>query len=92
MQTKTQSAIETLASTAIGYVVAVITQSLVFPLFGLHVATSTHVGIAAILTIVSIVRGFAVRRLFVEIGIRSHRKKKLAELNRWIDRHYRGEL
>lgn len=67
-QSRKMSAVETVASTFIGLVVAYATQMLVFPLFGIHVPHTTHVAMVTIFTLVSIVRGFAVRRLFNWIG------------------------
>lgn len=64
MQSKTHSLIEVLCGTAIGYVVAVATQILVFPLFDIEVTSAENLTIAAIFTVVSIARGYAVRRLF----------------------------
>ena len=64
MQSKRMSLIETLVSTAIGYLVAVATQAAVFPLFGLHVPLQDNLMIGAIFTVVSIVRGYLVRRVF----------------------------
>lgn len=64
MQTRTLSAIETLLSTAIGYGVALLTQVVVFPQFGIHVRARDHIGIGLIFTAVSIIRGYLVRRWF----------------------------
>lgn len=58
------SAVETVASTAIGFGVALTTQRVVFPLFGLAVPVVHDLAIAGILTVVSLVRGYLVRRLF----------------------------
>lgn len=58
------SAVEAVTSTAIGYGVAVGTQFVVFPLFGIRVSLSEQLGIGLIFTAVSIVRGYCVRRLF----------------------------
>jgi uncharacterized membrane protein (DUF485 family) len=63
-QTKRQSAIETAASTAIGFVVAYFTNLIVLPAFGHPVTHGQNLGIATIFTVVSIVRGYGVRRLF----------------------------
>jgi exosome complex RNA-binding protein Rrp4 len=64
MQSKRMSLIETLVSTAIGYLVAVATQAAVFPLFGLYVPLQDNLMIGGIFTVVSIVRGYLVRRAF----------------------------
>ncbi|MFM8747373.1 MAG: hypothetical protein ACKOED_12030, partial [Aestuariivirga sp.] len=52
------------ASTAIGYIVAVATQMMVFPLFGLRAGVIENLGIGLAFTAVSLVRSYLVRRLF----------------------------
>jgi|TARA_R110000803_G_scaffold182277_1_gene244600 hypothetical protein len=69
-QSKFMSLIESLLNVAIGYVVAVVTQLVVFPNFGLDVSLSDNLLIGAFFTVVSIARSFAVRRLFEAIHIR----------------------
>jgi hypothetical protein len=64
MQSKRGSVIETVTGTVIGYSVAVITQIVIFPLFDLHVSAGENLTIAAVFTIISLVRGYWVRRLF----------------------------
>ena len=64
MQSKRYSLIEAIANTAIGYGIAVATQMIVFPLFGIHAATSTNLAIGGVFTVVSLVRSYALRRLF----------------------------
>lgn len=71
MQSKKMSLLETCVSTAIGYAVAILAQVLVFPLFGLTVSLSQNLAIGAIFTVVSIARGYCVRRLFNRIGLRT---------------------
>jgi hypothetical protein len=63
-QRRLHSAVEAAANVAIGFGVALATQVIVFPWFGLAVALTDQVGIALIFTAVSIVRSYAVRRLF----------------------------
>ena len=67
MQSRLMSLIESLANVAIGYSVALATQILVFPLFGLEVPLSSNLAIGAIFTVVSIARSYLVRRLFNRI-------------------------
>ena len=64
MQTRRQSMIETCINVAIGYLVALLAQILVFPMFDIHIPLSSNIAIGAIFTVVSIARSFAVRRLF----------------------------
>ena len=47
-----------------GYALAVWVQVLVFPLFGLQTTLGQSLGIGAIFTLVSIARGYLLRRLF----------------------------
>ena len=63
-QTKAESFIETLINTAIGYGVALLSQIVIFPLFGIHVPLSTNLWIGAWFTAISIARGYVVRRWF----------------------------
>lgn len=63
-QTRHMSLIETICNVSVGYVLAVITQILVFPLFGLHPEMHENFLIAAIFTVIAVVRSFTVRRLF----------------------------
>ncbi len=67
MQTKTQSMIESLINVAIGYFVALASQIMIFPLFGIAVSLSDNLLIGAFFTVISIIRGYAVRRLFNRI-------------------------
>lgn len=63
-QSRVMSLVESLANVAVGYGLAVITQLLVFPLFGLHTTLAENMTIGAIFTVVSIARSFTLRRLF----------------------------
>ena len=65
------SLVESLANVAVGYGLAVVTQMLVFPLFGLHTTLAENLTIGAIFTAVSIARSFALRRLFEAIRVAS---------------------
>lgn len=67
-QSKLSSAAESITNVAVGYSVAMITQAMVFPLFGFHASAAGHAGIALIFTVVSLVRSYALRRLFNYIG------------------------
>lgn len=64
MQTRKMSAIESLVSTAIGLLVALATQMIVFPLLGIPVSLTQNLMLTIIFTIVSIFRSYCVRRLF----------------------------
>ena len=63
-QTKKQSLTETVISTFIGLAVSLITQIVVFPLYGMQVSFNQNIQITIIFTFVSIARGYFVRRYF----------------------------
>ena len=64
MQSRTMSLIEALANVLVGYGVAVATQVMVFPLFGLHASLDQNLAIGLIFTVVSLVRSYVLRRVF----------------------------
>jgi len=63
-QSRTMSLVESLTNVAVGYGIAVITQIVVFPLFGLSTTLAENMAMGAIFTVVSIARSFTLRRLF----------------------------
>ena len=69
-QSRLMSLVESLANVLVGYGVAVATQMMVFPLFGLAVTVSNNLLIGLIFTAVSIVRSYALRRGFEALRVR----------------------
>lgn len=63
-QSRAMSGAESVANVAIGYGVAVASQLVIFPLFGVHLPLSDNLLIGAWFTVISLVRSYAVRRLF----------------------------
>jgi len=70
-QTRTMSLIEAATNVIVGYVLAVITQILIFPIFGLHATMAQNLKLGALFTAISIARSFALRRVFEGIRVRS---------------------
>lgn len=64
MQSKKYSLLEAIANTATGYAIALIVQYSVFPLFGIHIPASSHIAIASIFTMTSLIRSYVIRRVF----------------------------
>jgi len=64
MQTKKMSLIETLTNTGAGFLISLLTTQLVLPQYKCSVTFSATVEITAIFTLVSIARGYAIRRFF----------------------------
>lgn len=63
-QTKLGSIAEATFNMAVGYVFAVLTQAIIFPLFDIHVPLSDNILMAGLFTIISLIRNYAIRRLF----------------------------
>jgi hypothetical protein len=63
-QSRKMSLGEVCAGTAIGFTIAYLANAVVMPLFGHHVTAAENLGITAIFTVISIVRGYCVRRFF----------------------------
>ena len=64
MQSRCQSLIEAITNVVVGYARAVITQIIVFPWFGLQVSLSDNLAIGALFVMISLLRSYALRRLF----------------------------
>ena len=80
------SLVEAFANVVAGYVVAVLTQVIVFPLFGLWMSIGVTLEIGAIFTAVSIARSFTLRRLFEALRIRDAERETAARLRAADDR------
>ena len=64
MQSRKHSAVETFANVLVGYVSAVASQFIVFPLFGITVPLKTNFIMGVWFTVTSVIRSYAMRRLF----------------------------
>lgn len=71
-QSKKMSMLETACNVAIGYVVALASQLVIFPCFDIHMALTDNLLIGLWFTLVSIVRGYCVRRFFNKFDIFKH--------------------
>lgn len=63
-QSRKLSLIEAGANVTLGYLIAVATQGIVFPWFGLKVSLGDNLAISAVFTGLSLLRSYALRRLF----------------------------
>ena len=66
-QTRLMSLVESVANVVVGYGVAVVTQILIFPIFGLHMTLAQNLKLGAVFTLISLARSFALRRVFEAI-------------------------
>jgi len=63
-QTRLESLLESVVNIVIGYVVALISQIVVFPMVGIDVPFSTNLVIGFWFTLISLVRSYVIRRWF----------------------------
>lgn len=69
MQTKFHSAVESVVNILIGYLVALGSQIVIFPLFGIQVGLRDNLLIGAFFTVVSLVRSYVLRRVFNKVTV-----------------------
>ena len=67
-QSRRLSIIEAVTNVVVGYALAVITQIVAFPWFGLQVSLGDNLAIGAVFVGVSLIRSFVLRRLFNRLG------------------------
>ena len=64
MQTKKQSLIETLTSVFVGWLIGVILNLTILPLFDYNITVIDSLWVSLIFTVVSVIRGYIIRRWF----------------------------
>lgn len=70
MQSRWLSFVEAVTNIVVGYGLAVLTQIIVFPLFGLHASLGENLLIGGLFTSISLARSYVLRRLFNARGVR----------------------
>lgn len=63
-QSKKSSLCESLINVAIGYGINLGAQTLIFPLYGIHIPIATNIYIGLWFTLISIARSYILRRYF----------------------------
>lgn len=63
-QSRSTSFFETLTGTVLGFILSVAVQRALFPALGHDFAFSENMVVASVFTVVSILRGYTVRRVF----------------------------
>ena len=64
MQSRKRSFIEAVTNVLVGYLVAVISNLIVLPLFGYEVSLFDGFAIGVVFTVISLIRSYVIRRLF----------------------------
>ncbi len=63
-QSKKQSFLESMSSTGIGFIVSLVSTFIVFPMVGIESNFKVNLQVTLYFTIISILRGYLVRRFF----------------------------
>lgn len=69
MQSKLQSLIESFINILIGYVTAILSQILIFPLFDINIPLQDDLLIGIYFTVISLIRSYLIRRFFNRKGL-----------------------
>lgn len=64
MQSKKHSALESVMNVLVGYIVALLSQLLIFPFFDIHVSLQENMLIGFWFTVISLLRSYTIRRWF----------------------------
>jgi hypothetical protein len=70
------SMLEAVANVLAGFLIALLGQQLILPLFAIHVGLAAHFGIATLFTLQSLVRSYLLRRLFNHMAWRRQRRAR----------------
>ena len=72
-QTQFMSLVEATTNVVVGYALAIVTQIIVFPWFGIEAGMGEHLAIGLAFVGVSLVRSYVLRRLFEAVRVRGAR-------------------
>ncbi len=70
-QSRTMSLVESATNVVVGYALAIGTQLVVFPLFGIETGLREHLTIGLAFVGVSLARGYVLRRIFEALARRA---------------------
>ncbi len=69
MQTRLMSMVETITNVAIGLIVSFLSQVAIFKYYDIHISLAQNLELTLYFTVVSILRGFFLRRLFNRMSV-----------------------
>lgn len=68
-QTRKHSLMESLSNVLVGYGVAIASQVVIFPLYGIHIPIQQNLTMGLWFTLISIIRSYVLRRWFNKVTI-----------------------
>jgi len=89
-QTKVESLVEAVLNILVGYSIAVSAQMVVFPFFGIETTFSQQLKIGLIMTVVSIIRSYSLRRLFNYVHSRHLIRHYLRKVYLWGTKEWKN--
>lgn len=78
-QSRSMSLVEAITNTIVGFVLAIATQLVVFPLYGLEVTAAGHLTIGVCFLAMSLTRSYLLRRFFERL--RFHAASRTSEVD-----------
>lgn len=81
MQSRFESFLESTFNIIAGFIIAVVSQRYIFPLYGVHMPLSTNIWVTFWLTIISMIRSYCFRRYFNAKTIKRYKSKLPYEEN-----------
>lgn len=66
-QSRKGSLFESITNIAVGYLLSLVTMTVVLPMFGVRLPMHDNALIVLVFTVVSLIRGYFLRRLFVRL-------------------------
>ncbi len=70
MQSRKGSLIESVLSTAVGFCVTMLANLIIFPAYGIKITMAQNIQIVMIMTVISILRQYFMRRIFNNITLK----------------------
>lgn len=70
-QTRKHSFFESISNVLVGYGVAIASQIVIFPMYGIHIPIQQNLTMGLWFTLISIVRSYVLRRWFNRITVRN---------------------
>ena len=77
MQSRLWSFIEVVTSVTVGFIIGVLSNIIVLPLFGLYASVTDSILISVIFTCIGVVRSYIIRRVFNKLNVICNNKSDL---------------
>ena len=76
MQTRMMSLVESLTNVAVGLIISLLSQIVIFGAYGIHLTFGDNVMITVWFTVISVLRSYALRRFFTNMRRTKNENKR----------------